>query len=132
MEQGGPSVPGARGYLVMTTSLVLFRSQLPLHRPLAVTEWPNPASQQRETSTVGSSIRMGCFYGCGSGFPHEVCVCVRVCVCVCSWSALQFTLQDLKIVRIWQILHVHPLFVLYCFVCYKRECVCVPMMFRLL
>ena len=41
------------------------------------------------------------------------------CVSVWSWSVLQFALQDLKIVTIRQILHVHPLFVLYCIVCYK-------------
>ena len=45
--------------------------------------------------------------------------------------ALQFALQDLKIVTIWQVLHVHPLFVMYFLVCYKREreCVCVCLTF---
>ena len=46
-----------------------------------------------------------------------------VCVSVWSWSALQIALQNLKIVMIWQILHVHPLFVLYCIVCDKTVCV---------
>ena len=56
--------------------------------------------------------------------PHRrPSVCVCVCVCVWSWSALQFALQDLKVVTIWQVLHVHPLFVVYCIVCYKRESV---------
>ena len=48
-------------------------------------------------------------------------LCVA-CVSVWSWSALQFALQDLKIFTICQILHVHPLFVLCCIVCYKRAC----------
>ena len=48
-------------------------------------------------------------------------VSCRCVVCVRFWarSALQFALQALKIVTIWQILHVHPLFGLYCIVCYK-------------
>ena len=49
------------------------------------------------------------------------CLCVA-CVSVWSSSALPLALQDLKIVTIWQILHVHPLFVLYCIVCYKSVC----------
>ena len=53
------------------------------------------------------------------------CLCV-VCVPVWSWSALQFALQDLKIVTIWQILHVHPLFVLYCIVWYNSVYACLP------
>ena len=57
------------------------------------------------------------------------CLCVAVCwVCVSvwSWSALQFALQDLKI-ALANTPRVHPLFVLYCIVYYKREreCVCV-------
>ena len=54
-----------------------------------------------------------------------VCVCVCVCVSVWSWSALQFALQDLKIVTIWQILHMHPLFVLYCIVLYCIVLYCI-------
>ena len=47
--------------------------------------------------------------------------------CAWSWSALQFALQDLKI-ALANTPSVHPLFVLYCIVYYKREresvCVC--------
>ena len=58
-------------------------------------------------------------------------VCVLLCVVgvsVWSWSALQFVLQDLKI-ALANTPSVHPLFVLYCIVHYKREreyvCMCV-------
>ena len=41
-----------------------------------------------------------------------VCVCVFVFVCVGVWVCVRVS-----------ILHVHPLFVLYCIVCYKSVCV---------
>ena len=49
------------------------------------------------------------------------CLCVA-CVSVWSWSARQFALQDLKI-ALANTPSVHPLFVLYCIVHYKRVCV---------
>ena len=55
--------------------------------------------------------------------PVCVLLCVA-CVSVWSWSALQFVLQDLKI-ALANTPSVHPLFVLYCIVYYKRERVCV-------
>ena len=53
----------------------------------------------------------------------SVLLCVA-CVSVWSWSALQFALQDLKI-ALANTPSVHPLFILYCIVYYKRERVCV-------
>ena len=49
-----------------------------------------------------------------------VLLCVA-CVSVWSWSALRFALQDLKI-ALANTPSVHPLFVLYCIVCYKSVC----------
>ena len=54
--------------------------------------------------------------------PVCVLLCVG-CVSVWSWSVLQFALQDLKI-ALANTPSVHPLFVLYCIVYYKRVCVC--------
>ena len=60
--------------------------------------------------------------GCSWGVERRSgCWCVE-CVSVWSWSALQFALQDLKI-ALANTPSVHPLFVLYCIVYYKKVCV---------
>ena len=51
------------------------------------------------------------------------CLCVE-CVIVWSWVVLQFVLQDLK-VALANTPSVHPLFVLYYTVYYKRVCAAV-------